>query len=126
MWAPLRTYDAFGDLGSILREREWKTPIFSGRVAPRTPDASHLQLGDRALLADEGPELRAEDVCTPAALDAARRPARALRLLGLRPVVGRGHASLFTDLDAYHAAPLRSYGHWKPGGSVCIDILLSG
>ena len=34
-----RAYDAFGDIGSIFQELEWKTPIFSGRVAPKTPNA---------------------------------------------------------------------------------------
>jgi hypothetical protein len=33
-------YDAFGDIGTAFRELEWKTPIFSGRVARRTPSAS--------------------------------------------------------------------------------------
>jgi hypothetical protein len=33
-------YDAFEDIGTIFRYLEWKTPIFSGRVVPKTPNAS--------------------------------------------------------------------------------------
>jgi hypothetical protein len=36
-----RRYDAFGVFGTVLRELEWKTPIFSWRVVPRTPNASY-------------------------------------------------------------------------------------
>jgi hypothetical protein len=28
------------NIGTIYGEREWKTPIFSGRVVPKTPSAS--------------------------------------------------------------------------------------
>jgi hypothetical protein len=34
-------YDAFGVLGTIFRELEWKTPIFSWRVDPKTPNTSY-------------------------------------------------------------------------------------
>ena len=34
------TYSAFGLIGTILREIEWKTPIFSWRVIPKSANAS--------------------------------------------------------------------------------------
>jgi hypothetical protein len=34
------TYDAFGVFGAVLRELEWKTPIFSWIAVPKTPNAS--------------------------------------------------------------------------------------
>jgi hypothetical protein len=33
-------YNAFGVFGTIFREPEWKMPIFSWRVVPKTPNAS--------------------------------------------------------------------------------------
>jgi hypothetical protein len=33
-----REYDAFGIFGAIFRELEWKTPIFSWRAFPKTPN----------------------------------------------------------------------------------------
>jgi hypothetical protein len=33
--------DAFGDIGAAFRELEWKSPTFSGRVVPKTPNASY-------------------------------------------------------------------------------------
>jgi hypothetical protein len=39
---PLRasTYGAVGVFGTIVRELEWKTPIFSQQAVPETPNAS--------------------------------------------------------------------------------------
>jgi hypothetical protein len=37
-------YDAFGVFGTILRELEWKAPIFFQRALPRTPNASSESL----------------------------------------------------------------------------------
>ena len=37
-------YDAFGDIRAmfyIITELEWKTPIFSGIMVPKTPNASY-------------------------------------------------------------------------------------
>ena len=36
-------YDAFGVFGAIFRELEWKTPIFSWRADPKTPNASYAR-----------------------------------------------------------------------------------
>jgi hypothetical protein len=33
-------YDALGVFGTILRELEWKAPIFSWRAVPKTPNES--------------------------------------------------------------------------------------
>jgi hypothetical protein len=32
-------YDALGDIGATFKELEWKMPIFSGRLMPKTPNA---------------------------------------------------------------------------------------
>jgi hypothetical protein len=32
-------YDAFGIFGTVFRELAWKTPIFSWRAVPKTPNA---------------------------------------------------------------------------------------
>jgi hypothetical protein len=34
----MRGDDAFGDIGTIFRELDWKTPFFSGRVVPISPN----------------------------------------------------------------------------------------
>jgi hypothetical protein len=34
--------DAFADIGIMLSLREWKTPIFSGKEVPKTPNASYV------------------------------------------------------------------------------------
>jgi hypothetical protein len=34
--------DAFGDIGTDLRELAWKTPIFSETLVPVSPNASYL------------------------------------------------------------------------------------
>jgi hypothetical protein len=34
-------YDAFGVFATVYRELEWKIPIFSWRVVPKTPNTSY-------------------------------------------------------------------------------------
>jgi hypothetical protein len=48
-WLPVQgldrsAYDAFGVFGAIFRELEWKTPIFSWRAVPKTPNASYAEI----------------------------------------------------------------------------------
>jgi hypothetical protein len=38
-WQAALAYDAFGDIGTTNQELAWETPIFSGRVVPKTPSA---------------------------------------------------------------------------------------
>jgi hypothetical protein len=35
-------YNAFGDIGTMFRQLEWKTPIVFESVVPKTPNASYL------------------------------------------------------------------------------------
>jgi hypothetical protein len=48
-----QSQDAFGYTGTVLRELGWETPTFSGRVVPKTPNASYIK---RMAIAPRWPE----------------------------------------------------------------------
>jgi hypothetical protein len=48
MWTMVSTTGAFGDDGSVSRKLDWKMPMFSGRMLPRTPNASQCDGSEEA------------------------------------------------------------------------------
>ena len=42
-WQPVIVYDAFGVIGTIFRELDWKAPIFFEKAAPITPNAHMVE-----------------------------------------------------------------------------------